>query len=126
MNEATITPLLLALKQAAENSDMTNAEIVTVLISTHEARKIQAALYTLASLRYTYLGGTAWKPPIGTIPDYIDRTYEQMIAEREGHCIAASDAYFDARPNMKLPGTEKAFAAGFERACSMLKNKVKS
>ena len=35
-----------------------------------DAAELQAARRTLTSLGYTYHGGTAWKPPLGPVPDF--------------------------------------------------------
>ena len=41
--------------------------------------------------------------------------YEQQVAIRQGHEIAASDSYFDARPQIDNNDRLKVFEAGFER-----------
>lgn len=40
---------------------------------------------------------------------------EQEYAIRQGHEIAASDGYFDARPQIESKDRRKVFQAGFER-----------
>lgn len=42
-------------------------------------------------------------------------TYEQAHAIRQGHEIAASDGYFEARPQIDSNDRRKVFQAGFER-----------
>ena len=42
-------------------------------------------------------------------------TSEQEYAIRQGHEIAASDGYFDARPQIESKDRRKVFQAGFER-----------
>lgn len=44
-----------------------------------------------------------------------EQTYEQRRAIRQGHEIAASNAYFEARPDIDSIGRRKTFEAGFER-----------
>lgn len=43
-----------------------------------------------------------------------EQTYEHRYAIRQGHEIAASNAYFEARPDIDSIGRRKTFEAGFK------------
>ena len=51
----------------------------------------------------------------GALEDAARLTSEQEYAIRQGHEIAASDGYFDARPQIESKDRRKVFQAGFER-----------
>ena len=50
-----------------------------------------------------------------SVLDAVRLTSEQEYAIRQGHEIAASDGYFDARPQIESKDRRKVFQAGFER-----------
>lgn len=52
-------------------------------------------------------------------------TYEQQRAIRQGHEIAASDSYFDARPQIDNNDRRKVFEAGFERGWDAARTQAK-
>lgn len=52
-------------------------------------------------------------------------TYEQQWAIRQGHEIAASDSYFDARPQIDNNDRRKVFEAGFERGWDAARSQAK-
>lgn len=52
-------------------------------------------------------------------------TYEQQRAIRQGHEIAASDSYFDARPQIDNNDRRKVFEAGFERGWNAARAQAK-
>ena len=55
-------------------------------------------------------------PTADNVPEDAARlTSEQEYAIRQGHEIAASDGYFDARPQIESKDRRKVFQAGFER-----------
>jgi len=69
-----------------------------------------------------HIGGTARAMPLYTAPqadsvleDAARWTTEQEHAIRQGHEIAASDSYFEARPQIDSNDRRKVFQAGFER-----------
>ena len=58
----------------------------------------------------------AARAPAGSVLEDAARlTSEQEYAIRQGHEIAASDGYFDARPQIESKDRRKVFQAGFER-----------
>lgn len=69
-----------------------------------------------------HIGGTARAMPLYTAPqadsvleNAARWTTEQEHAIRQGHEIAASDSYFEARPQIDSNDRRKVFQAGFER-----------
>lgn len=57
----------------------------------------------------------AWQAAKGSQIDVSHRSTERHIALREGHSIAAEQAYFEARPEEDTPALRRPFLQGFQR-----------